>query len=105
MQAEPGGHPEFFTWSPIKDVLSQPAYVGILAAGMAFLTSTRELDLSVGSVFGLTLIVAAFRDRAERAEHLRDGVARPLSRPRRHALATPEPVRPMIATNALELRL
>jgi ribose transport system permease protein len=52
-------HPEFFAWSQIKDVLAQSVYVGILAAGMAFLISMRELDLSVGSMFGLTLIVSA----------------------------------------------
>jgi ribose transport system permease protein len=52
-------HPEFFAWSQIKDVLSQSVYVGILAAGMAFLISMREIDLSVGSVFGLSLIVSA----------------------------------------------
>jgi ribose transport system permease protein len=52
-------HPEFFAWSQIKDVLAQSVYVGILAAGMAFLISMREIDLSVGSVFGLSLIVAA----------------------------------------------
>src|SRR5689334_20098116 len=52
-------HPEFFAWSQSKDVLSQSVYVGILAAGMAFLISMREIDLSVGSIFGLTLIVSA----------------------------------------------
>jgi len=52
-------HPEFFAWSQIKDVLSQSVYVGILAAGMAFLISLREIDLSVGSVFGLSLIASA----------------------------------------------
>jgi hypothetical protein len=26
-------HPEFFAWSQIKDVLAQPVYVGIIAAG------------------------------------------------------------------------
>ena len=52
-------HPEFFAWSQIKDVLSQSVYVGILAAGMAFLISMREIDLSAGSVFGLSLIAAA----------------------------------------------
>jgi ribose transport system permease protein len=52
-------HPEFFAWSQIQDVLAQSVYVGILAAGMAFLISMRELDLSVGSMFGLTLIVSA----------------------------------------------
>jgi ribose transport system permease protein len=52
-------HPEFFSWEQIKDVLAQSVYVGILAAGMAFLISMRELDLSVGSVFGLSLIASA----------------------------------------------
>src|SRR3954454_6209259 len=52
-------HPGFFAWSQIKDVLAQSVYVGILAAGMAFLLSMREIDLSVGSMFGLTLITAA----------------------------------------------
>src|SRR3954447_7580404 len=51
-------HPEFFAWNQIKDVLSQSVYVGILAAGMAFLISMREIDLSVGSVFGLSLIAS-----------------------------------------------
>jgi ribose transport system permease protein len=51
-------HPEFLAWSQIKDVLSQSVYVGILAAGMAFLISMREIDLSVGSVFGLSLIAS-----------------------------------------------
>ena len=49
-------HPEFLKWAQIKDVLAQSVYVGILAAGMAFLISMREIDLSVGSIFGLTLI-------------------------------------------------
>jgi ribose transport system permease protein len=52
-------HPEFFSWTQMKDVLAQSVYVGILAAGVAFLISMRELDLSVGSVFGLSLIAAA----------------------------------------------
>src|SRR3954469_12903503 len=51
-------HPEFFAWSQIKDVLAQSVYVGILAAGMAFLISMRKLDLSVGSVLGLAVIVS-----------------------------------------------
>jgi len=60
-------HPEFFAWEQIKDVLAQSVYVGILAAGMAFLLAMRELDLSVGSVFGLTLIAAGLL--------MRDGMA------------------------------
>jgi ribose transport system permease protein len=57
-------HPEFFAWTQIKDVLAQSVYVGILAAGMAFLIAMRELDLSVGSVFGLSLIVSALLMRS-----------------------------------------
>jgi ribose transport system permease protein len=60
-------HPEFLAWDQIKDVLAQSVYVGILAAGMAFLLSMRELDLSVGSVFGLTLIASGLL--------MRDGMA------------------------------
>src|SRR5579885_641171 len=47
-------HSNFFAWTEIKNVLQQSVYVGILAAGMAFLISMREIDLSVGSMFGLT---------------------------------------------------
>ncbi|HEY7630503.1 MAG TPA: ABC transporter permease [Thermoleophilaceae bacterium] len=52
-------HPEYLKWGQLKDVLQQSVYVGILAAGMAFLLSMRELDLSVGSIFGLSLISSA----------------------------------------------
>jgi ribose transport system permease protein len=52
-------HPDFLAWTQIRDVLAQSVYVGLLAGGMAFLISMRELDLSVGSVFGLSLVVAA----------------------------------------------
>lgn len=52
-------HSQFFAWTQIKDVLQQSVYVGILAAGMAFLISMREIDLSVGSMFGLTVIIVA----------------------------------------------
>lgn len=52
-------HPDFLSSSQIRDVLQQSVYVAILAAGMAFLLAMREIDLSVGSIFGLTLIIAA----------------------------------------------
>ena len=52
-------HSDFLAWSNIKNVLQQSVYVGILAAGMAFLISMREIDLSVGSMFGLTVIISA----------------------------------------------
>jgi ribose transport system permease protein len=52
-------HPDFFEWQQLKDVLQQSVYVAILAAGMSFLIAMREIDLSVGSMFGLTLIIGA----------------------------------------------
>jgi ribose transport system permease protein len=52
-------HPDFLTWGQLKETIQNAAYVGILAAGMAFLISMREIDLSVGSMFGLSLVVSA----------------------------------------------
>ncbi len=52
-------HPDFLAWGQLKEVVQNAAYVGIIAAGMAFLISMREIDLSVGSMFGLSLISAA----------------------------------------------
>jgi ribose transport system permease protein len=52
-------HPEFLSQSQLRDVLQQSVYVAILAAGMSFLLAMREIDLSVGSIFGLTLIISA----------------------------------------------
>ena len=52
-------HPSFFAFSQLMDILSQAAFVAILACGMAFLLSMRELDLSVGSIYGLTSMCAA----------------------------------------------
>ena len=51
--------PDYLQRSQILDVLQASTYVGLLAAGMAFLISMREIDLSVGSQFGLTLISVA----------------------------------------------
>lgn len=51
--------PDYLQTSQILDVLQASTYVGLLAAGMAFLISMREIDLSVGSQFGLTLIGVA----------------------------------------------
>ena len=52
-------HPNFLAWGQLKEVVQNAAYVGIIAGGMAFLISMREIDLSVGSMFGLTLIISA----------------------------------------------
>ncbi|HEY6757970.1 MAG TPA: ABC transporter permease [Baekduia sp.] len=52
-------HPDFLTWSQLKEVVQNAVYVGIIAAGMAFLISMREIDLSVGSIFGLSIVCSA----------------------------------------------
>ena len=52
-------HHEFLTKSNLLQVLQQSVYIGVLAAGMSFLLAMREIDLSVGSNFGLSLIIAA----------------------------------------------
>jgi len=52
-------HPNFLAVGQLLDILSQASFVAILACGMAFLLAMRELDLSVGSVYGLTSLCAA----------------------------------------------
>jgi len=52
-------YPDFLAASQILDILSQATFVALLACGMAFLLSMRELDLSVGSTYGLTSLCAA----------------------------------------------
>lgn len=52
-------HPRFLQASQLLDILQASTYVGLLAAGMALLLSMREIDLSVGSMFGLCLISVA----------------------------------------------
>jgi ribose transport system permease protein len=52
-------HPEFLAIGQLLDILNQATFVAILACGMAFLLAMRELDLSVGSIYGLTSLCAA----------------------------------------------
>src|SRR5579859_902043 len=52
-------HPNFLDPKQLLDILSQATYVAILACGMAFLLSMRELDLSVGSIYALTVMCSA----------------------------------------------
>jgi ribose transport system permease protein len=52
-------HPDFLAWGQLKEIVQNASYVGIIAGGMAFLIAMREIDLSVGSMFGLTLIAAS----------------------------------------------
>jgi ribose transport system permease protein len=52
-------HPDFLVPGQLMDVLNQASFVAVLACGMAFLLAMRELDLSVGSTYGLTSLCAA----------------------------------------------
>jgi len=52
-------NPDFLDPRQLRDVLQQSVYVAVLAAGVAFLLAMREIDLSVGAIFGLSLICAA----------------------------------------------
>lgn len=52
-------HPGFLAFGQLMDVLNQASFIAILACGMAFLLAMRELDLSVGSIYGLTSLGAA----------------------------------------------
>jgi ribose transport system permease protein len=52
-------HHDFLDLDNLLSILQESVYIGILAAGMSFLLAMRELDLSVGSNFGLSLVVAA----------------------------------------------
>jgi ribose transport system permease protein len=56
--------PTFLLASQLLDILQASVYVGLLAAGMTYLISMREMDLSVGSMFGLCLIAVAMMIQA-----------------------------------------
>jgi ribose transport system permease protein len=51
--------PAYLQTNQLLDVLQASVYVGLLAGGMSYLISMREIDLSVGSMFGLCLISVA----------------------------------------------
>lgn len=52
-------HPTFLKPAQLLDILQASTYVGLLAIGMSYLVAMREIDLSVGSQFGLCLIATA----------------------------------------------
>ncbi|MEU5697182.1 ABC transporter permease [Actinosynnema sp. NPDC020468] len=56
--------PAFLNPGQLLDVLNSSVYVALLAAGMAFLLAMREIDLSVGATFGLTLVSTAMMIRS-----------------------------------------
>lgn len=52
-------HPRFLALDSLVNVGRQAAFFGIMALGMVFLLSMREIDLSVGSIYVLTIVFAA----------------------------------------------
>ncbi|MET7475327.1 ABC transporter permease [Streptomyces sp. NPDC005648] len=52
-------HPTYLQSNQLLDTLQASVYVGLIAGGMSYLVSMREIDLSVGSMFGLCLISVA----------------------------------------------
>jgi ribose transport system permease protein len=52
-------HPEYLSRYSLTNIGTEAAYFGTMALGMVFLLSMREIDLSVGSIFGLTIVVVA----------------------------------------------
>ena len=52
-------HPNFLHPGQLLDILQASTYVGLIACGMSYLIAMREIDLSVGSQFGLCLVATA----------------------------------------------
>ncbi len=52
-------HPRFLAARSLANIGQQAAFFGIISLGMVFLLAMREIDLSVGSNYALTTIVAA----------------------------------------------
>jgi ribose transport system permease protein len=52
-------HPNYVSMSSLINTGRFAAYIGCMAIGMVFLLSMREIDLSVGAIYGLSAIVAA----------------------------------------------
>jgi ribose transport system permease protein len=52
-------HHSFFDADQLLSIAQQSVYIAVLAGGVAFLLSMREIDLSIGSLFGLCVVSAA----------------------------------------------
>lgn len=53
------GNGAFYKWDTHRDMLRQASVYGILACGMTIVIITAGIDLSVGSVLGLTMVLFA----------------------------------------------
>lgn len=54
-----GFHRNFFSHDALLGLIRSASFVALIAFGMVFLMAMTELDLSVGSVFGLSALVSA----------------------------------------------
>jgi rhamnose transport system permease protein len=52
-------HPRFLSGQSIRDILLNTAIIAVMAAGQAVVVITRNIDLSVGSVLGLSAFTVA----------------------------------------------
>lgn len=52
-------NPDFFSPRALVAVLRQSAFIGIVACGMVYLVAMIEIDLAVGSIYGLSATIAA----------------------------------------------
>jgi ribose transport system permease protein len=52
-------HASFFTRYSLSIVASSSSYYGIMALGMVFLLAMREIDLSVGGIYGVAVLTGA----------------------------------------------
>lgn len=57
-------NPTFLQFGSLVTVLRDTAFVALIAYGMVYLLSMQELDLSVGSIFGLSAVVCAMMMRS-----------------------------------------
>lgn len=56
--------PEFLAVNQLVNTLQASIFIALIAGGMAYLVAMREIDLSVGSIFGLSGIAIAMLIRA-----------------------------------------
>ena len=52
-------HPSYLSKASLINTAQFASYIGCMSIGAVFLLSMREIDLSVGAVYGLTAIIAA----------------------------------------------
>jgi ribose transport system permease protein len=51
--------PDFLLAGNLTEIARQSSYIGILAIGMVFALAMREVDLSVGGTYALTIVIGA----------------------------------------------